>query len=441
MKVIARKASLYGSVGVPGSKSHTIRAVIMATLASGTSRIHNPLPSADCLSALDVVRAFGARVEIADGLWVVTAPEEGLRVPARVVDVGDSGSVLYFMTPIAATLPGWTVLTGDASICTRPIKGLLEALNSLGAEGFTTRLDSAAPPAVIRGPFKAGRVVLEGNLSQYVSGIMMAAPRIQGTTTIELTNPKEKPFLKMTCDWLASVGITVSYDTENLDRFEITGPQSYRNFERTIPSDWEGVAFPLVAAVITGSLLEIHGIDCSGSQGDAAIVDILQAMGADIQLDQERAVLVVNGSSGNPRPDRVALSGGTFNCAGFPDAVPSLAVAACFAEGDTVLTDISVCRLKETDRITLMRQELGKLGAHLEEGPDFLVIHGNGGRTLHGGEVQSHDDHRIAMALAVAGLAIPGEGVTVHEAECCAVSFPDFYQILNTAGSGFICIP
>jgi len=435
MKVLSTKRQLAGSLTVPGSKSHTIRAAIFAALASGTSTIRNPLPSADCLSCLDVIRAFGAEVRIEPGLWTVSAPANGIRLPSRVVDVGDSGSVLYFMTPVAATLPGWTVLTGDASICTRPIRALLEALNALGAEGFTTRPDADAPPVVVKGPFRAGRVALEGNLSQYVSGILMASARVAGTTVIDLKNPKEKPFLKMTCDWLESVGITVVRDDSRLDHFEITGPQKYRAFERTIPSDWEGVAFPLVAAVITGSHIEIDAVDCTGSQGDEAIVDILREMGADIVLDRRREVLVVNGTG----VGTVALSGGTFNCAGFPDAVPSLAVAACFARGDTVLTDIGVCRLKETDRITLMREELAKLGASLDEGPDYLVIHGTGGKGLHGGEVESHDDHRIAMALAVAGLAIDGAGVTVHEAECCAVSFPAFYDTMNGIGAGFVC--
>lgn len=440
MNVLSRKQRLSGSLTVPGSKSHTVRAGIFAALASGTSTIRNPLPSADCLSCLDVIRAFGAEVVIEPGLWTVTAPAGGIRLPSRVVDVGDSGSVLYFMTPVAATLSGWTVLTGDASICTRPIRALLEALKQLGAEGFTTRPDADAPPAVVKGPFRSGTVELEGNLSQYVSGILMAAARVEGTTVIKLKNPKEKPFLKMTCDWLESVGISVIRDDSRLDHFEITGPQQYRPFDRTIPSDWEGVAFPLVAAVITGSKIEIDAVDCSGSQGDEAIVDILREMGADIVLDRTREVLVVNAARSASAGLPVRLKGGTFNCAGFPDAVPSLAVAACFAEGDTVLTDIGVCRLKETDRITLMREELAKLGASLDEGPDYLVIHGTAGKGLHGGEVESHDDHRIAMALAVAGLAIEGEGVTVREAECCAVSFPKFYETMNGIGAGFVCI-
>lgn len=434
MRVLSKKSMLSGSVAVPGSKSHTIRAGIFSLLASGTSVIHNPLESADCLSCMESITAFGADVRIEPGVWTVTAPADGLQVPTRVVDVGNSGSVLYFITPVAATLPDWTVLTGDASICTRPIQALLEGLRSLGAEAFTTRSAADAPPAVIRGPVSAGTVELEGNLSQYASGIMMAASRIAGTTVITLRNPKEVPFLQMTCTWLESLGVSVRYDRSAMNRFEIDGPADIPAFERHIPSDWEGVAFPLVAAIITGSPITITGIDCSGSQGDAAIVDDLVSMGADIVLDEEKQELHVNSRGAQP------LSGGTFNCAGYPDAVPSLAVAGCFARGITRLEDIGVCRLKETDRITLMKKELEKLGATVREGPDWLEVHGDGGASLHGGTVDSHDDHRIAMALAVAGLAIPGEGVTVSDAECCAVSFPNFYEIMNTIHAGFVCM-
>ena len=435
MNVVSRKHTLSGSICVPGSKSHTIRAGIFAALASGTSVIRNPLPSADCLSCLNVIQAFGASVSIEPGIWKVTAPKNGLTLPSRVVDVGNSGSVLYFMTPIAATIPGWTVMTGDASICTRPIRSLLQALHDLGAEAFTTRPDTDAPPVVVKGPFRPGPLNMEGTLSQQVSGLLMATPLLSGTTVIDLRSPKEKPFLKMTCKWLESVGIGVVY-TEALDHFEISGPQKYQPFDRVIPSDWEAVAFPLVAAIITHSRLDITGIDCSGSQGDAAIVDILKEMGADISINTETAILTVNG---NTNADPVRLRGCSFDCAGFPDAVPSLAVAACFAEGDTILTDIGVCRLKETDRIALLHQELAKLGASLEEGPDYLLIHGTGGHNLHGGTVDSHDDHRMAMALAVCGLAIPGQGTIVRNVECCAVSFPGFYDSMNANGAGFVC--
>lgn len=437
MNVIASKQKLSGSLSVPGSKSHTIRAILLAALAQGNSKIYNPLPSADGLACMEVVKLFGAETSIEPGLWMVTAPKQGLHIPSQVVNVGNSGSVLYFMTPIAATLSGWTVMTGDSSICTRPIQELLDALNQLNSESFTTRVGTDAPPAVIKGPILAGTVELEGNLSQYVSGILMASTRITGTTTIKLRNPKETPFLKMTYDWLTSLGVNMSY-SDDFTSFELTGPQKINNFERTIPSDWEAVAFPLVAAIITGSKIEIEHVDCTGSQGDEAIVTILKEMGADIELDTARETLVINGSTQDPASIR--LRGGTFNCAGFPDAVPSLSVAACFAHGTTTLTDIGVCRLKETDRIALMKKELTKLGAHVEEGSDFLVIHGDGGKSLRGALVHSYDDHRIAMALAVMGLALPNGSLTVTDAECSSVSFPNFFEIMNDIGARFTCL-
>lgn len=434
MHVLATKHFLSGSVSVPGSKSHTIRAVILASLSQGTSYIRNPLPSEDCLSSLHVMTAFGSKITIEENFWTLTAPETGLKLPDQVVDVGNSGSVLYFVTPIAATLKGWTVMTGDASICTRPIQGLLDALTQLGAQAYTTRPQIDAPPAIIKGPITSGSVELEGNLSQYVSGILMASTQVQGTIEIFLRNPKEVPFLKMTCDWLEDLGVSLSA-SEKFNRFKITGPQKLRNFDKTIPSDWEAVAFPLVAAVITGSRLDILNVDCTGSQGDEAIVEVLKEMGADIELDTQSSILHIN--KNKEANSSVCLRGGSFNCAGFPDAVPSLAVAACFAHGDTVLTDIGVCRLKETDRIALMKQELSKLGADVEEGADFLLIHGKGGSNLHGGDVESYDDHRIAMALSVFGLALDKGVVRVSGAECCAVSFPRFYETMNAIDAGF----
>lgn len=434
MQVYASRHTLSGSVEVPGSKSHTIRACLFAAMAEGTSFIRNPLEGADCLSALHAVEAFGAQVRTEPGLWTVTAPEGGLRLPDQVIDVGNSGSALYFLTPVAATLPGWTVITGDASIRTRPVRQILQAVKDLGGDGFCTRPDMDAPPLVVKGPVRAGHVEHEGVLSQQISGLLMAAARLQGTTVIDLRTPKETPFVAMTVGWLESVGIHVRMDRKTMAHFEIDGPQPYRAFDRVIPSDWEAAAFPAVAAVITGSRLSVPAVDLSGTQGDAALVDVLRAMGADLEIDRGDGCLHINRQG----TGRFPLRGGTFNCSAFPDAVPSLAVAACFAEGDTTLTDIGVVRLKETDRIAILHRELAALGAETEEGPDFLRIRGKGGRGLHGGVCESWHDHRIAMALSVMGLALDG-GLTVRDAECCAVSFPGFYEKMNAAGAGFIC--
>ncbi len=434
VKVLSKRHKLAGSIKVPGSKSHTIRACIFAALAEGTSFIRNPLEGADCLSALHTVEAFGAGVETGPGLWKVTAPEGGLKVPRQAIDVGNSGSVLYFITPLAATFPEKIVITGDESIQTRPIDQLIDVIRKLGGNGFYLREGSKCPPVAVCGPISPGRVEHEGVLSQQISGLLMTAPTLSGVTTIDLRTPKETPFVRMTIDWMESVGIKVSYDKEKMNHFEVTGPQAYKAFDRIIPSDWEAAAFPITAAVITGSKICIPAVDTSGSQGDAAIVDVLSEMGADIEIDKEEGNLYVNRRGTGILP----LKGGEFNCSAFPDAVPALSVAACFAEGDVALTDIGVVRLKETDRINILRKELSKLGASVEEGRDYILIHGEGGRNLHGGQCESYHDHRIAMSLAVMGLGME-EGVVVNNAECCSVSFPAFYEKMNGIGAGFVC--
>ena len=440
MQLFAKRSELSGNVAVPGSKSHTIRACLFAAMAEGTSLISNPLEGEDCLSALKAVEAFGAKTSREPGLWTVEAPRGGLKLPEQVIDVGNSGSLLYFLSPIAATLSGWTFITGDESIRRRPVDEIIKAIKDLGGDGFCSTPQKTTAPFAVKGPIAAGRIEHEGVLSQQISGLLMAATRLEGKTIIELRNPKETPFVKMTIDWLASLGAEVKYDAATMSHFELEGPCRLAAFDRAIPSDWEAAAFPIVAAVITGSSLAIPDIDFSESQGDRAIVDVLKAMGADIEADAKTGCLCINKSRESSRGISAApaLKGGEFNCASIPDAVPALAVAACFAEGETRLADIGVVRLKETDRISILYKELTKLGADVEEGPDFLVIRGKGGRGLHGGACESHMDHRIAMALAVMGLAIE-EGITVSDAECCAVSFPHFYEKMNACGAGFVC--
>lgn len=458
MDSVSVRASLSGSISVPGSKSHTIRACILAALADGVSRIRNPLPSADCLSAARCVGELGARVEMSsdNSLWTVTGAGRNAHLPSNVVDVGNSGSVLYFLAPIAATFPGWSVFTGDESIRTRPVSHLADALVQLGAEAHIARPNADAPPFLVRGPTRSGKVVTDGRLSQYVSGMMMAAARMEGTTEIELTDPKEVPYLDMTRLWLESLGIPVRMSGDHR-HISVTGPHSFPAMDRTIPSDWEAVAFPLVAALATDSEIAIEHIDGSGSQGDEAVVAVLRSVGGDIEWDRSAERLLVRGGSMSRRgvgcPGRLSaqdLSDGVLrvNCAGFPDAVPALCAAACLVEGRTVLEDIGVCRRKETDRIRVMRSELEKLGAKVEEGPDYIAVSGHsplrpdGSRNpefrMHGGTVESHGDHRVAMSLAVLGLALDSP-VTVRDAQCCAVSFPDFFRAMNGIGAGIRC--
>ena len=448
MKILAKKTSLSGNIVVPGSKSHTIRALILASLAEGVSHISNPLPSADCLSASKAIQEIGAKVyfDNKNNIWTVTGAGKNVHLPSNVVDVGNSGSVLYFFTPICATFEGWSIFTGDSSIRKRPVLHLLEALKQLGANCYVSRPEENAPPALVQGPIKAGKVVTDGRLSQYISGLMMASTLIDGKLEIELTDPKEVPYLDMTKYWLESLGVQVEMSSD-YKKISITGPYQLKAFDKAIPSDWEAVAFPLIAALISDSKIVIDNVDGSGTQGDDAIVSVLQSVGADIQWNKETSQLIVTGGS---RLSTENLPEKTLrvNLAGFPDAICALAVIACFIEGKTVLEDIGVCRRKETDRIVVMKSELEKLGAKVEEGEDYLAIYGNSpilangeknpNFNLHGGTVESFDDHRVAMSLACLGLGLPeGQEVIVNDAECCSVSFPGFFEVMNKIKANF----
>ena len=448
MKILAKKNSLSGNIVVPGSKSHTIRALILASLAEGVSHISNPLPSADCLSASKAIQEIGAKVDFdnENNIWTVTGAGKNVHLPSNVVDVGNSGSVLYFFTPICATFEGWSIFTGDSSIRKRPVLHLLEALKQLGANCYVSRPEENAPPALVQGPIKAGKVVTDGRLSQYISGLMMASTLIDGKLEIELTDPKEVPYLDMTKYWLESLGVQVEMSSD-YKKISVTGPYQLKAFDKAIPSDWEAVAFPLIAALISDSKIVIDNVDGSDTQGDDAIVSVLQSVGADIQWNKETSQLFVTGGN-RLSTENLADKTLRVNLAGFPDAICALAVIACFIEGKTVLEDIGVCRRKETDRIKVMKSELEKLGAKVEEGEDFIAIYGhspiladgseNPEFALHGGNVESYDDHRVAMSLACLGLGLKdGENVIVNDAECCSVSFPGFFEVMNKINANF----
>lgn len=448
MKISSQKAKLSGNITVPGSKSHTIRALILATMADGTSHISNPLPSNDCLSTVKAIKQVGAEVDIesVENQWIVKGAGKNLHLPENTIDVGNSGSLMYFLCPVLSTLPGECTFTGDESICTRPVGHLIDALNQFGAKAECLPNPTGkplCPPFKFEGPIDVNKTLnTDGKLSQYISGFMMAASRLNGKLHMNLATPKETPYLTMTKLWLESVGVECNI-SQDFKTVEVAGPVDIKAFDKAVPSDWEGVAFPLIAALMTDSKIVINNIDGSGSQGDDKIVEVLQKAGADIVWDKKACTLTVTGGK--------RLKGDlTINISDFPDAICALAVIACFIEGTTTFTDVEICRKKETDRIWAMRTELTKLGAVLEEGDDCLIVHGhspllengeaNPEFVIHGGEVESYKDHRIVMSLACLGLGLKaGEKLIVNDAEWCSVTFPHFFEVMNKQlGAGFI---
>jgi len=466
-----------GTISIPASKSHTIRALLIAAFATGESRLRRPLLSRDSISCRKAVEALGAVVNDDGPDWVVqgfgSRPKPpGIPSPISI-NVGNSGTTLYLAAALAA-LSGIPVgFDGDDQIRRRSAAPLLEALKAMGAE--VESADGGCAPFTVRGPLKAGTVTVDCPVSQYLSALLLAAPLIpaRGTasnlespasalegasnsaaalshqvsktglytqsekyspdsaieitqTTIKVNTLNEAPYVGITLDWLDSQGIRFEHD--GWDEFRIPSGQSYKSFDRVVPADWSSATFFLVAAAITGGTLILEGLDYNDSQGDKAVLDMLHEMGCETEV-----------SVGSVSITGRLMHGAVLDLNATPDALPAMAVAACFAEGETRLVNVPQARLKETDRIAVMTAELLKLGVDAEELPDGMIIRGRNPElstcdspVIRGAMVEGHDDHRVVMALAVAALGGCGE-LSIKGAEAADVTFPGFFELLDEA--------
>ncbi|HPS00639.1 MAG TPA: 3-phosphoshikimate 1-carboxyvinyltransferase [Candidatus Sumerlaeota bacterium] len=418
------KSTLTGAVPMPGSKSHTVRAIILGSLAEGESLIRKPLESLDTLAAVDACRALGAEIAISDpDCWRIVGVGGRPRVPESIIDVANSGTTFYIMLATAALCrDGWVVLNGDEQIRRRPAGELMQALQSLGVEIFSTR-ENGQCPIVVRGPLKGGKASLEALSSQWVTAILLNAPLGEGETELEVKKLYEAPYVRMTLDWIEKLGIQVEY-AEDFSYFRIPGGQRYKAFDLPVAADFSSATFFLVAGAALDAEIELTGLDMSDSQGDKAVVDYLRKMGAQIEHDPQ---------TGNLRLSHAKLHGTELDMNATPDALPAMAVAAALASGTTHLTNVPQARLKETDRIAVMAQELSRMGVEIEERPDGLVIQGTDGG-LRGALLHGHGDHRVVMALSLAAMAASGAS-RIDTAEAISVTFPDYVHLMQTLGA------
>ncbi len=419
MRIKIQPSSLSGSVQIPGSKSHTIRAVAIACLAHGESVIEQPLDSLDTQAAVNTYRALGALVDTTGLHWHIDGTAGRLQAPKETIDVGNSGTALRIAMGSAALLPASAkvTFTGDEQIRRRPHGPLLQSLNDLGAKARSIAGDGTAP-LEISGQLTGGKTTVDGTSSQYLSSLLLACPLAKDDSEIRVNNLNEWPYVQITLNWLNSQGI--KYQQEDWNRFLVQGGQTYGGFRRAIPADFSSATFFLVAAAVTGSTLTLDGLEMSDSQGDKAVVHYLELMGAIVERQH----------------DRIKITGGQLEAVdidmnAMPDALPAMAVAAAVAKGQSRLFNVAQARIKETDRIAGMAKELAKMGIRCEELPDGLIIHGG---SLKGAELCGYGDHRIVMALVVAGLAAKGTS-TVDTAEAAAVTFPNFVELMTSIGA------
>jgi 3-phosphoshikimate 1-carboxyvinyltransferase len=292
---------------------------------------------------------------------------------------------------------------------------LFSALQNLGAEINST--DNKCP-FTIKGPIKGGKTTVDGISSQFLTSLLFACPLAEGDTEIVVENLHEKPYVEITLDWLRKLNI--KFENLELDWFRIPGRQKYKAFERSIPADFSSATFAACAAAITGSEVLIKGLDFADHQGDKEIFNYLKNMGATVTHTSNG--VIVKGSD---------LTGIDINMNSTPDALPSMAIAGCFAKGTTRLLDVEQARLKECDRISAVAAELTKMGGKVEELKDGLVIHHS---KLSGAEVHGYDDHRMVMALAIAGMGASGNTV-IDTAESIGVTYPGFVDDMKALGA------
>lgn len=412
-------SKLSGTIKIPASKSHTLRAILLASLATGISKITDYLPSPDTEAMIAACRQLGAIIESTETVITVQGNKGKPTLADDVINVGNSGQVLRFVAAIAALNEGYTVLTGDHSVrYNRPIQPLIEGLTGLGATCISTKNDGHAP-LLVKGPLTSGITHLAGEDSQPVSALLMVSAFLSGTTTIKVRNPGEKPWIALTLDWLDKLGIAYTHD--NFESYTIKGKPKLDAFNYRVPGDFSSLAYPLVAALITHSSLTISNVAIHDIQGDKKVIDLLQQMGA---------VITISDKTLQVKPS-FSFQGITIDINECIDALPILAVMGCYAKGTTRLLNAGIARKKESDRLAAITRELKKMGAKIEEEPTALTIHES---PLKGAVMDSHHDHRIALALTVAALGASSVS-TITNITCIAKSYQNFHAKMNDLGA------
>ena len=420
MKVSIKSSDLEGEIYTPSSKSYTHRAITIAAL-SNNSVIHRPLISEDTRSTIRACEMFGAKIKQHNPDLIIRGVNGHPQIPDNVIDIANSGTTLRFMTAIAALTDGITVLTGDESIRSRPNGPLIEVLNSMESRVYSTRNNGCAP-LVIHGGVKGSDIQIDGSISsQFISALLITCPILKEETTINIRGDlKSKPYVDITLELIEKAGGCI--DNKEYRKFKITPDQKYDLKDYTVPGDFSSASYLLAAAVLAGKSTGITVKNIYPSrQGDRKIINILEQMEANIKWNRETGDATV-------KPGK--LKGVTVDVGNTPDLVPTIAVLGAVAQGTTIIENAEHVRYKETDRLHAITVELRKMGTDIHEEHDRLII--NGGR-LEGADVHGWHDHRIVMALTVAGMV--AGNTTVDTAESVAISYPDFFEAIRSLGA------
>jgi 3-phosphoshikimate 1-carboxyvinyltransferase len=415
-KIVPLSAAPDAVVPIPGSKSLTNRALVLAALAPGTSRLTNALFSDDTIVMVESLRRLGFRVEVDEQALTMAVEGRGGVIPAASAElfIGGAGTAARFLTAMVALGHGRYHIDGIERMRERPIQDLLDALGMLGASMSAA---AGAPPVMVeaRG-LRGGRAVIHGEVSsQFLSALLMVAPYAAGDVEIAVDGPLVAgPYVEMTLAVMTAFGVDV--EREGLRRFHVPSGQRYHAREYAVEPDASSAAYFFAAAAITGGRITVPGLSSGSLQGDAKIVDLLERMGCAVERGTD--FLAVRGSG--------ALRGIDVDLGGMSDQTMTLAAIAPFADGPTRIRGVAHIRHQESDRLAATAAELRRLGQQVNERDDGLVITPQPVRPA---TVQTHGDHRIAMAFAIMGLRIPG--IAIADPGCVAKTFPDFFERLG----------
>lgn len=422
--LIVYPSRIEGTCSLPPSKSHTIRAVFLASLAQGTSTIKNPLKSKDTLKMVEVCRAFGAVIDIKEEVWTIQGIGGDTWVAFKdVIDVGNSGLVFRFLTALAPALGVSCVITGDESIRTRrPIRPLTDALEVLGAKVKFLSSEQNAP-LWIEGKIQSGKVTIEGPDSQPLSALLLVSPLVKGRMEVTFKNPGEKPWVQLTLSWLKRMDIEVQ--EENLEKFIIEGGQGYKAFSYSVPKDLSHLSHLITLSYATKSRLKIDIGEIDPDQGDGKMLASLEEMGA--KISYQEGILEVDGT--------YPLLGGSVDISLMVDTLPAWAVIGVVGTKNPLfLENALVTRSKESDRIGVMARELRKMGAYIEEFDEGMRVFPGilkGGKTL-----ITDNDHRVAMSLIGAALSTDKE-TRIEGVSCIDKAYPDFLKTVHALSGVF----
>lgn len=407
------------AVAVPGSKSITNRALLAAALASGESVLDGCLESDDTIAMRGCLTALGAAVSTAGDRWTVRGTGARLLVPDAPLDARASGTTARFVSAAATLGPGPVVIDGSPRMRERPIDDLVRALEGLGARIEILGRAGCPPLRVHGGGLAGGEATIDARRSsQFVSAVLLAAPYARRPVLLRLEDGAlvSRPYVDLTLQVMRAFGADCGWRTAGA--LHVGAPHPYTHGRHRIEPDASAAAYPFAAAAITGGRVRVAGFAADSIQADLALLGVLEQMGCRVRRAGGE-IEVMGPPAGRP------LRGVDVDMNDMPDAVLALSVVALFAEGTTRIRNVANLRIKETDRLAALERELRRLGARAEADRDGLRIEP---APLHAAEIETYDDHRMAMAFALAGLRVPG--VTILDPGCAAKTWPSYFEAL-----------